>query len=87
LVWEQHSSGASSRGRFGGNVVLDRKDMAAPERYDYHLKATARAKLKTLRLRNLAADLQPDSEYIHPLRVRKLQFRATNPGALQTLVP
>jgi hypothetical protein len=67
-----------------GDVRADRDIFARASRQDYRLNAKGRRNV----IRSAGpADLIPNSEYLHPRRLRKLTAPPTFPGAIQSAAP
>jgi hypothetical protein len=77
-----------STGQDVGNVIADRRQVAAPTRFDYRLRGDSilAGTAKDPGSANGVA-LRPTSEYVHPLRTRRLGDAVYSPGALQRLAP
>ena len=71
-----------------GNVVANRREVAAPTGFDYRLRQDSilAGTAKDPGFANGVA-LRPDSEYVHPLQTRRLRKPVYSPGALQRLAP
>jgi hypothetical protein len=71
-----------------GNVVANRREVAAPAGFDYrlHQDSILAGTAKDPGFANGVA-LRPDSEYVHPLQTRRLRKAVYSPGALQRLAP
>jgi Right handed beta helix region len=78
---------AASHGDVAGNIVAKREDFVAPERYDYRLRRSSRLASTMFYPTGAAIGLQPDHEYVHPARTRRLSSRPLRAGASQSLVP
>ncbi len=75
-------------GQYVGNVVADRREVAAPKFFDYRLRkgSVLVGTAKDPGIANGVA-LRPEREYVHPMQTRPLDGGAYSPGALQEVAP
>ena len=75
-------------GEYAANFNADRSDFAAASQLDYRLKTGSR--LIDMGVDPGVADgvpLQPEREYVHPRRTRKIDRASLSPGAFQSITP
>jgi hypothetical protein len=88
LLLGSSSLESAGPGQYIGNVIADRREVAAPRFFDYRLRkgSSLVGTAKDPGIANGVA-LRPEREYVHPAQTRPLEGGAYSPGALQGVAP
>jgi hypothetical protein len=88
LLLGRGSLGSTGAGQYRGNVVADRRELAAPPSFDYRLRKGSAlvGKAQDPGTAN-GTQLRPLLEYVHPMQTRPLRGMPYSPGAVQSVAP